>query len=87
MLTHSVALDVWDVCCKAWLWSRQWRLSALQISHGGPIGVSEREKREGGGEKEEKKEKLCEKRGFTQHYMTFISPPCLPSLLLSNISD
>lgn len=52
-----------------------------------------REQREGrkqrrmGGEKEEKKEKLCEKQGFAKHYITFISPPCLPSLLLSNISD
>lgn len=36
MLTHSVAVDVWDVCPKAWLWFCQWRLSALQISHGGP---------------------------------------------------
>lgn len=57
------------------------------------MGESEREKGEGGrerwlgGEKEEKKEKLCEKQGFAQHYITFISPPCLPSLLLSNISD
>lgn len=57
------------------------------------MGVSEREKREGGREgwmgeeKEEKREKLCEKQGFAQHYITFISPPCLPSLLLSNISD
>lgn len=52
MLTHSVAVAVWDVCPKAWLWFCQWRLSALQISHGGPMGVSEREKREGGREKE-----------------------------------
>lgn len=49
MLTHSVAVDVWDVCPTAWLWFCQWRLSALQISHGGPMGVSEREKREGEG--------------------------------------
>ena len=93
MLTHSVAVDVWDVCPKAWMWFCQWRLSALQISHGGPMAVNERREKEGrkqrwlGGEKEEKKEKLCEKQGFAKHYITFISPPCLPSLLLSNISD
>lgn len=61
MLTHSVAMDVWDVCPKAWLYFCQWRLSALQISHGGPVGMNKREKKEGGkqrwlgGEKEEKK--------------------------------
>lgn len=36
MLTHSVAVDAWDVFPKAWLWFCQWRLLALQISHGGP---------------------------------------------------
>lgn len=55
------------------------------------MGVREREKKEGGREMVEKKRrkrrKLCEKQGFAQHYITFISPPCLPSLLLSNISD
>lgn len=38
-------------------------------------------------EREGKREKLCEKQGFTQHYITVISLPCPPSLLLSNISD
>lgn len=49
MLTHSVAVDVWDVCPKAWLWFRQWRLSALQMSpgRGGPMGVNERERERG----------------------------------------
>lgn len=64
-------------------------------SHMGGTYGSEREteKREDerlggvGGRKKRKGEKLCEKQGFTQHYITFISPPCLPSLLLSNISD
>lgn len=36
MLTHSVAVDVWDVCPKAWLRFRQRHLAAWQISHGGP---------------------------------------------------
>ncbi|KAM7374853.1 hypothetical protein PAMP_007488 [Pampus punctatissimus] len=39
MLTHSVTVDVWDVSPMAWLWFWQWRLSALQISHGGPMGT------------------------------------------------
>lgn len=64
----------------------------LRRSHMGGTYGSEREteKRELGrvGERKKRKgEKLCEKQGFTQHYITFISPPCLPSLLLSNISD
>lgn len=57
-------------------------------------GTYSSERKEGGVEremvgwrKEEKKEKLCEKQGFAEHYITFISPPHLPSLLLSNISD
>lgn len=60
MLTHSVALGVWDVGLKAWRRSSQWRLSALQISTGGPMEVREERGRERrlGREEEEKKEKL-----------------------------
>lgn len=34
----------------AWLWFCQWRLSALQISHGGGGPMAVRERKEGGTE-------------------------------------
>lgn len=88
MLTYSSAVDD-GMSLLGWLGFRQGQLSNLQLSKGGPVGVNEREKRDGWlvGEKEEKREKMCERQGFAQHYITLISQPHLPSLLLSNISD
>lgn len=65
MLTHSVAVDVWDVCPTAWLWfSLVAPFSFADLTRTGGVGETygserEREKNEIEGERErEKKEKL-----------------------------